>query len=96
MKIGSNENSRLYFDYPTPRDAAAGVLRLYEQIFSEEIKDKKYTLAEVFNFLDSVQEVFVMMYFSLWGRYDKESKVFRPHGRNYLKAMILHDLNNIR
>lgn len=61
LKMGADENSRVYLDFPTPREAVKGVLKMFEQIHVHEIEGKGYTMADVFNFLDSVAELVVMM-----------------------------------
>jgi len=66
IKIGTNENSRIYLDYPTPREAIAGILAFYEQLLRQKNQGQAslaYSIADLFAFLDTLSELIVMMYF---------------------------------
>ena len=65
IKIGSNENSRVYLDYPTPKEAIAGVLAFYEQLLRQKNQGQPtlaYSIADLFAFLDTLVELIILMY----------------------------------
>ncbi len=96
IKIGSNENSRIYLDYPTPREAVAGILAFYEQLLRQKNAGQPslaYSIGDLFTFLDTLAELVMLMYTlsATKDRFDPTDKVFRPHGRDFIKAMILSE-----
>ena len=65
IKIGTNENSRIYLDYPTPKDAVAGILAFYEQLLKQKNQGQPslaYSIADLFSFFDTLVELVILMY----------------------------------
>ena len=64
IKIEKNENSRLYLDYATPREAVTGIMTLYEQLLQQLVPNKRdltYTVGDLLDFLDNLNEIIIMM-----------------------------------
>ena len=79
-----DENSRFYLDYPSQSEATHGITRLYEQMLKQKNPEKNkltYLLNDIFDFIDQVQEIVLL-------QYDQELKGFKPHGKEWIKAMM--------
>ena len=58
---------------------------MYEQILKKEQPEKTkllYSLSDLIEFVDGMQEVVLMVY-------DKKLGGFQAHGKNWIKALIL-------
>jgi len=71
--------------------ALSGIYEIYEQILNKKCSARcekiVYTLSDVLEFVDKLHEVMLLIY-------DKGSKTFQPHGKTWLKALILNQTYN--
>ena len=64
IKLESNENSRIYLDYQTPREATIGLIALYEELLKQKNHSSSsltYSMSELFAFLDNLAELTLLM-----------------------------------
>ena len=85
IKMVGDENSRFYLDYTSQAEAVQGLIGLYEQMLRKKNPDKvklNYSLADVLEFLDKLNEITFL-------QYDPAVKGFKPHGRVWIKSIIV-------
>eukprot|EP00826_Nyctotherus_ovalis_P026358 TRINITY_DN2059_c0_g2_i5.p1 TRINITY_DN2059_c0_g2~~TRINITY_DN2059_c0_g2_i5.p1 ORF type:complete len:134 (+),score=34.23 TRINITY_DN2059_c0_g2_i5:189-590(+) len=85
LKLQSNDNTRIYLEYQTPREAIEATSQFYEKLLrakNGEDAALSYSVGDFFNFLDNLAELVLLIY-------DETVKVFRPHGKDFIKALVL-------
>lgn len=80
-----DENSRFYLDFSNEKEALVALSEMYEQLLRQKNPERSkvlYSLADLIDFVEKLTEVVLLVY-------DAKNKGFQPHGKSWIKALIL-------
>merc|ERR1711935_1099857 len=88
VQYSSNPSTRSYQDYDTVTAAMDGVCKMYEkklQQLNPTVKQISYDIADLFRYLDSVNDICALVF-------DPATNQYSPHNKEWVKDRVFNVL----